>query len=361
MEDKFIQTQALYPIIDIEPYLILGSLVLSAWLFYKVFLRDVSDERHRSLRQHHAILLRHFLILSFSFLSFTLMYQEKVSIGAFSRLIPYVALIAFVWGGIVFVRACRLLVLQYLFLTSMKAGVPLLLVNIFTLLVSVVLIFWGVSKAFGFQLAPLLATSAAFSIILGLALQDTLGNLFAGIALQLDKSFEIGDWVEIGVSGTQKVTGQVTEISWRSTLLVGFSDELITLPNKIMSQSQISNFSPEHTPIVRSQLFRFEYGVDIDKAKDILEKSACEISDVRGIPAPFSYVAETTENWIGMKIVYFIDSFGSQFMVGDKVLKKGIEALSRNGIKMAKNRLEIHSGDVRNAVNDGRITDNQST
>src|SRR5690606_32742898 len=141
------------------------------------------------------------------------------------------------------------------FMGSVKAGVPILVVNIFSLMLSVLLTFWVVSRLFGVQLGPLLATSAAFSIILGLALQDTSGNLFAGISLQLDKNYEIGDWIEI-TTGLLKVVGQVKEITWRSTLLTGLSDELITLPNRLMSGASISNYSPADSPIVRSQVFR---------------------------------------------------------------------------------------------------------
>lgn len=67
-----------------------------------------------------------------------------------------------------------------------------------------------------------------FSLILGLALQDTLGNLFAGVALQLDKPYEIGDWIEISPRA-QVWVGQVEEISWRATTMIGLFDELLVL------------------------------------------------------------------------------------------------------------------------------------
>ncbi|RYZ81196.1 MAG: mechanosensitive ion channel family protein, partial [Proteobacteria bacterium] len=233
-------------------------------------------------------------------------------------------------------------VLQYLFLGSMRAGVPVLLVNIFSLILSIVLLVWGVSHIFGLDLGPLMATSAAFSIILGLAMQDTLGNLFAGISLQIDKSYEIGDWVEV-VQGIQRCTGQVKEISWRSTIIVGYSDEEITIPNRTMANAQISNFSPDGHPIVRSQLFRVPFTADIAVAKEAIERAVVEISDIRGLPAPLAYVQEATESSISIKVIYFMDNFGGQFTVGDKVLRKGIEALRANGIELARNVLEIHS------------------
>jgi small-conductance mechanosensitive channel len=343
MNEKFIKTQALYSIVDWEPFVLLGCLLTITWLFYKFFLQAASPERHASIRTQFQALFRHFFVLTISFVIFIVLHTTTGGeLANFARVTPYMALMAFIWGSIVFVKTCRLLVLQYLFLGSMRAGVPLLLVNIFSLLLSIVLTVWALSQVFGLDLGPLMATSAAFSIVLGLALQDTLGNLFAGLSLQIDKSYEIGDWLEV-TQGVQKAAGQVKEISWRSTILVGFSDEEITLPNRTMANAQISNFSPDGHPIVRSQLFRISYGSDLEKAKDVLERAVVEISDIRGLPAPFAYIQDTTENWVAIKVIYFIDNYGGQFTIGDKVMRKGIDALASHGIELARNVIQIHS------------------
>ena len=118
---------------------------------------------------------------------------------------------------------------------------------------------WIGAEIFNIRLTPILATSAIFSLVLGLALQDTLGNLFAGVALQFDKPYEIGDWIEIQSSG-QKWIGQVYEISWRATVLIASTEESITVPNRIVAQAQIANYSTKYRPITRSQLFRLPFG-----------------------------------------------------------------------------------------------------
>lgn len=340
MAEKFIKIQALYGLLELEPFILLGALIAITWVFYKFFLKEASDERHRSIRNHFRALLRHYVILAFLFLTFIFMQTSEPQIGRFAKFIPYVAFLTFVWGNVVFVKNSRLIVLQYLFLGSMKHGVPLLLVNIFSLILSIVLTFWGITHVFGLEVGPLLATSAAASVILGLALQDTLGNLFAGISLQLDRNFEIGDWLEI-TSGIQKATGQVREITWRSTTLVGFSDELITFPNRFMANAQISNFSPPENPIVRRQIFRLAFGQNLELAKQTLERTVAGIGEIRGIPAPWAYVSDTNEHWVEIKIIYFIDNYGSQFNIGDKVYVRGIEALKAQGIKLARQVVEL--------------------
>lgn len=341
--DKFIQTQTLYAMLELEPFFILGALLFLTWFFYRFFLREVSEERHRKIKSHFKLLAKQFIIFTLFFFIFYGLHQSQSEIGVLIRLTPYAGLIAFIWGSIIFVKTCRLLVLQYLFMGSMQAGVPLLLVNIFSLALSLLILFWSVARIFGLQLGPMLATSAAFSIILGLALQDTLGNVFAGVSLQLDKSFEIGNWLEV-INGSQKIVGQVKEITWRSTVLGGFSDELITLPNRFMAQAQISNYSPPENPIVRSQIFRVDYQTNPQQVIELLEKMIATVPEVRKQPSPFAFINEINENWISIKIIYFIDSYGAQFVIGDKILRKGLEALSQVGVKLASNRLDVHIG-----------------
>lgn len=337
--------QNLFTLIDFEIYVLLTTLGLACYLFYRFLLKDVSTERHQSLTRQFKNLLAHFITVSLLYLIYTFLFSaQEADISLFSkRLSVYSAVALYISASVYFVKTARLFVLQYLFLGSMRAGVPLLLVNIFSLILSVVISFWSLSHFFNIQLTSIVATSAAFSIILGLALQDTLGNLFAGISLQIDRTFEIGDWLEIQ-NGTIKITGQVKELSWRSTLLIGFSDEMIVIPNKLMAACQISNFSPDNQPIIRSQVFRIDHRANADAAKKIIESTILKIPEVRAIPEPFAFIQEVNENWIAIKVIYYLDQFGKQFTAGDKVLEAGVKALMAAEIQLAHSIIEIKKG-----------------
>jgi small-conductance mechanosensitive channel len=338
MGEKFIRTQNLFNLLDPEPYFVLCALLLLAWGFYKLFLGDVSKERHQNLREHFNNIFRHFLIFSAAYAIF--IFARQSQLDWIERSQPYIGLFAALWGMTVFVKTSRLIILQYLFLGSMRAGVPILIVNIFSLLLSIVLALWTANQIFGFQVAPLLATSAAFSIILGLAIQDTLGNLFAGISLQVDKSFEIGDWVEV-LGGGQKTIGQVKEISWRATILAGLSEELITIPNRFLANAQISNFSDGSQPLIRYQLFRLSFDVDTQLAKRCLLDSVKDIPGVKTFPAPFCNISESNETGVGFKLGYFIDDYGLQWGIGDKVLDSALNFLLVNGITVTPPRIMV--------------------
>jgi small-conductance mechanosensitive channel len=339
MVHPWLELSILEKLLQWEVYFLLVFLGFFSFGFYKFFLHSASFERHRSLRKKFKSLLKSFIVLTVFFVIFEAILQIK-DIFFIMKVLPYLGLIVLISGCTVFMQTCRLIILMYFFLTSMKTAVPILLVNIFSLILSLFLAGWIFTSLFGVQVAPVLATSAAFSIILGLALQDTLGNLFAGISLQLDNVFEIGNWVEIMV-GTQKITGQISEISWRSVILVGFADELITIPNRIVAQSQISNWTRPDAPIIRSQAFRISYGENIDVVKTILKECVHKIPAIKKNPQPIVIVTEMTESWILVKLVYYIDNFGSQYVIGDEVINTCLKALDAAHINTANAILEL--------------------
>lgn len=340
MNEKIVKLRQLYDLIDYEPFTILISLVCLAWVFYVLFLKEASKERHQNIKNHFRNLFRHTLIFSILFVFFKFLFQTTDQPSSLLRAMPYIAILCFLWGSLVFVKTTRLITLQYLFLGSMKAGVPVLIVNIFSLMMSLAILLWSANYLFGIDLAPLLATSAAFSIILGLALQDTLGNLFAGISLQVDKSFEIDDWLEVTI-GTQKVIGQVKEITWRATVLIGWCDEVITIPNRSLANSQIANFQGGDKPILRSQSFRLHLESDVKLAQKKIEETLRTIPQIRQDLPFYIYVSETTDSWLNLKVAYYIDSYGSQYSIGHQVQVMILTALHNENIKTAHTTIHI--------------------
>ena len=89
----------------------------------------------------------------------------------------------------------------------------------------------------------LLTTSAVGAVVVGFALQDTLGNLFSGLAIQIEKPFRVGQWVAIG-----EREGRVEEITWRATKLLTKSGQFLIVPNSVMSKDAILNYSEPTVP-----------------------------------------------------------------------------------------------------------------
>ena len=344
MLETIVKTKNLFGLLDPEAYFVIFSIALFAWIFYKMFLTEVSSERHKNIQRHYTNLVTHLSAFTILFVTYLLLSRVVSIEPSFRKMQIYVGLFAFFWGIVCFVKSCRITVLQYLFLGSMRVGVPLLIVNIFSLVTYITLFFWAISYVFGVKLTPILATSAAFSIILGLALQDTLGNLFAGISLQIDKSFEIGSWLEIQ-NGSQKIIGQVQEITWRATILLGFTDELITIPNRVLAQAHISNFSNFGLPIVRRQVFRFDHGTDTKLAKQCISEALIEVPEVLKTPEPFIFIPETSESWIEIRAAYYIQNYGAQYSIGDKVVEAVLEKIKGAGLKLANPKMVLYKSE----------------
>ena len=89
----------------------------------------------------------------------------------------------------------------------------------------------------------LLTTSAVGAVVVGFALQDTLGNLFSGLAIQIEKPFRVGHWVAVGDR-----EGQVQEITWRATKLRTKAGQFLIVPNGVISKEAILNYSEPTMP-----------------------------------------------------------------------------------------------------------------
>jgi small-conductance mechanosensitive channel len=100
---------------------------------------------------------------------------------------------------------------------------------------------------FGAPIGTLVATSGVVAIILGLALQNTLGDLFSGVALTLGRPFSIGDWIQLG-DGTE---GRVIQNNWRSTQILTPAHNVVVLPNSALAKLSLTNLTrPDESHLV---------------------------------------------------------------------------------------------------------------
>ena len=92
---------------------------------------------------------------------------------------------------------------------------------------------------FKIDITPLLAGVGVGAVVIGLALQSTLSNFFAGVHLLSDKPIRVGDYIEL----EKDTSGIVEDIGWRSTRIRTLTDNLLVIPNGKLADSNIINFS----------------------------------------------------------------------------------------------------------------------
>src|SRR5215475_9889167 len=114
-----------------------------------------------------------------------------------------------------------------------------LLQDLLATLIYLAAVFAIVAYVFDLPIQGLLATSGAVAIILGLALQSTLGDVFSGVVLSFSRPYRPGDWISID-GGTD---GRVIEMNWRATHVLTGRRDLAIVPNSTIAKSKIVNVS----------------------------------------------------------------------------------------------------------------------
>jgi small-conductance mechanosensitive channel/CRP-like cAMP-binding protein len=138
----------------------------------------------------------------------------------------------------------------------------------------------------GVDFTGLVTASAVMTAIIAFSMQDTLGNILGGIALQLDDSLQIGDWIKV-----DDLVGKVTEIRWRSTSMRTRNGEIVFLPNSVLMKNRFMVLGRrEDGPPQWRRWIRFEAPSDIPPARVIevirSELHECQIRDVSRSPMP---------------------------------------------------------------------------
>jgi small-conductance mechanosensitive channel/CRP-like cAMP-binding protein len=101
-----------------------------------------------------------------------------------------------------------------------------------------------VANVFSVPVGTLVATSGVVAIIIGLALQSTLSDVFSGIALNIGRPYAVGDWIVLN----DGIEGRVLETNWRATHLLNGSNDLVVLPNSSLAKATLTNMSsPERS------------------------------------------------------------------------------------------------------------------
>ncbi|MGN6367552.1 MAG: cyclic nucleotide-binding domain-containing protein [Phycisphaerae bacterium] len=194
----------------------------------------------------------------------------------------------------------RLMILPVL--TRISGGPPSRFIHqIVVSVLSVFIIAGYCSWAFGIELGSLVAGSAVVSIVIGLALQETLGNFFSGMVLQASVPFQPGDWIKIG-----DTEGRVVEMTWRAVTLITLANNYVLIPNSTVAKETIVNY---HSPTVATATniaVGLEYSLPPNDAKRILIQAALDTDGVLPDPAPSAALISFDDSAITYKVFFWI-------------------------------------------------------
>lgn len=233
--------------------------------------------------------------------------------------------------ALVIVRALSALIFSITFRIRKGYEAPSLIRNLFsiiTFLICFVLIF----KRFypGIELGALFTTSAIFGVIIGLALQDTLGNLFAGISVHADKPFQVGDVIVVG----QGRIGVVESISWRAVKLRTFQNHVLMLSNSSVAKEAIE-VCPRNNLNARIVFFNTTYSDSPAKTIHLVREAIREANNVSPKIKPIVRIRNLGDSSIEWEVKYWLDDYAKHNDTDALVRQLIWYAFRRNNIQFA--------------------------
>lgn len=174
-----------------------------------------------------------------------------------------------------------------------------------------------------------LTTSAVGAVVIGFALQDTLGNMFAGLALQVEKPFCVGHWIKVG-----EYEGCVSGITWRATQLRTKAGDSVVVPNNIISKEAIVNYSQPAAPTRLVVEVGASYDAPPNQVKAVLAAAVADAPLALSSPSPEIVLYEFGSSSINYRVKFWIDDYGRDDVARDQVRSSIYYAFRRAGIEI---------------------------
>ncbi|MGB6340031.1 MAG: mechanosensitive ion channel family protein, partial [Candidatus Aminicenantaceae bacterium] len=183
----------------------------------------------------------------------------------------------------------------------------------------IILAFIFVFDAWNIDISPLLATAGIAGLAIGFAVKDSLANIMGGLQLVLDKTFKVGDKVQIE-SGEM---GVILDIGLRSTKLKTYDNEVIYIPNGQLANARIKNFTVPDLSIRVNVEFGVVYGSDPEKVRQVVLEALKKTEGVLDEPEPvvqFLKMSDFSLDFIARVWVKdYTEAFGMKVKVTDVI------------------------------------------
>jgi small-conductance mechanosensitive channel/CRP-like cAMP-binding protein len=250
--------------------------------------------------------------------------QERMSHAAHWWAVKAAA-VAF-WMSLALVAVRALNELTFLVFRKRKGyDAPALVRDIFSLVLYVTAGAVILKSTLELSFAALLPGSALLGIVLGLALQDTLGNLFSGISLHADKPFQVGDVITVG-----KHTGAVMSITWRAVKIKTFSNHIVLVSNSSIAKESIE-VCPQNGQNARIVFFAAAYADSPVKVIHAVREAVREADNVLRYITPVVRIRNLGDSGVEYEVKYWLSDY-SRYNDTDALVRQRIwYAFRRNG------------------------------
>ncbi len=186
------------------------------------------------------------------------------------------------------------------------------------------------SNIWKINLAQITAALGVGSLVVALALKDTLGNLVSGFLLLLERPFEEGDWIKFSHRTGTSFDGEVIEMNWRSVRLRNRNRDIIVIPNAELGQTTFENYTLLN-PVHAERVFvKFSHHDLPNQVIGILQKAALETPGIVADPEPKTRIKEYGDFFINYEMKVYINDYPKKDDIRGDLLKRIYYAIKRH-------------------------------
>lgn len=229
----------------------------------------------------------------------------ETAVVLFDNLISIVKILLWMVLVVAFVRFLNIFIFSTVLSSSQYEAN--LLRNVISIIIFIVAFFVLLQTQYSTayqKLAPIFTGSTIIAIVLGLALQDTLGNLFAGLAMQADQPFQVGDVISIPTKGI----GVVEDISWRGVKIRTFQNKLLVISNTVLGKESIE-VAPRGNLNARIVFFNTLYTNSPAKTIQSVREAVRQVENVSPKIRPIVRVRDLGDNGIEWEVKYWTEDY----------------------------------------------------
>jgi small-conductance mechanosensitive channel/CRP-like cAMP-binding protein len=232
----------------------------------------------------------------------------------------------------------RGLILRHARIRRGQDKLPVLLIDLSAALVYFAAILAIISLVFERSLTGLLATSGIAAAIIGLAVQRTISDLLAGIALNIGEGgIKLGDWI-----GTPEGhVGKVQEITWRATHLVMRDDTLLVVPNSSLVQNRFQNFSAPKPYFRVTRQISAGYDAPPERVMLIFVAAMTATNGVLADPKPVVLINECSSSGVVYALNFWVTDYPQSFAIATAVTVSALKFLDQAGYSCALPQLDV--------------------
>jgi small-conductance mechanosensitive channel/CRP-like cAMP-binding protein len=187
------------------------------------------------------------------------------------------------------------------------------------------------ADVFDLPIKGLLATSGALAVIIGLALQNSLGDVFSGIVLNIERPYRVGDWIIVDAS----VEGLVIEQNWRATHLLTGRQDVAIVPNSVIAKLKVVNCSAPSKKHGHSLRIKLEPTLSPAAASELLRGVLLGVNGILSSPAPSVSVRDLSAESMELELFYAVADIGAVDAAQNEFFERLHRAMSATGLRFA--------------------------